>query len=197
MSLIFPSGSSGKAIDIEFKEEGFSITASSDDEDFYVVDLSFNDISVYLSFNVELKTFTLLDKTVLFHFVGLGDGYMVSNGSFFESLMLPIPGSFMSADDFYYISDVGQSYFIPYSYLCPDSIPLSSLNGNGCQFSDGEIVLVDTRSELFKTVRSYSIMLSDNSYTACYDLVSLDGLKSLSVPEALLTLYVEPSLSTE
>lgn len=65
-----------------------------------------------------------------------------------------------------------------------------SLNGNGTEFKDGVQVTIFGRETVYTVERSYMSLYSDNGYTVHYDLVSLDGYKC-SVPEALLTKYVE------
>jgi len=71
------------------------------------------------------------------------------------------------------------------------SVPIPSLNGNGCEFLDSTQVKVVGRSIVYAVVRSYMGLVSDNSYTALYDCVSATG-ETLTVPEALLTRYIAP-----
>lgn len=68
------------------------------------------------------------------------------------------------------------------------SSSLFSLNGNGCEFKDGDIVNVNDRIDTFTVLRSYMTLIDSNSYTIAYDLESQNGLK-VSCPESLLTLY--------
>lgn len=76
--------------------------------------------------------------------------------------------------------------------LLPDYlIPLPTLNGNGCEFIDGKQVTVQGRNTVYSVTRSYMGLVTDNSYTTFYDLSANTGEK-LTVPEALLTLYVAP-----
>lgn len=70
------------------------------------------------------------------------------------------------------------------------NITLPSLNGNGSEFKDGVQVTIFGRETVYVVERSYMSLYSDNGYTVHYDLVSPDGYKC-SVPEALLTKYVE------
>jgi|GEM_PF-6606228 len=83
---------------------------------------------------------------------------------------------------------------LPVPALPPLQGSLPSLNGNGSEFLDGDVVTVTSRSGQFTVQRSYSIMYADNSYTNYYDLVSDVGAK-LSCPESLLTAYI-PSVTT-
>lgn len=76
----------------------------------------------------------------------------------------------------------------------PSSLP--SLNGNGCEYLDGESVQVVSsktgqvdRETIYAVSRSYFSIFADNGYIVHYDLVSDDGHK-LTCPEALLRRYV-------
>lgn len=89
----------------------------------------------------------------------------------------------------YFDLDSLRSYF-GFSSSIPSALP--SLNGKGCEYMDGELVNVYSRSEKFSVIRSFFIMLSDNTYSPCYDLVSDDGLKTLTSPEGLMSAYVVP-----
>lgn len=73
--------------------------------------------------------------------------------------------------------------------LVPVVNDLSSLNGNGSEYKDGQSVSVYGRNTVYQIERSFYCLYSDNSYTIHYDLLSLDGYK-ITVPEALLTLVV-------
>lgn len=70
------------------------------------------------------------------------------------------------------------------------NIVLPSLNGNGSEYKDGTSVTIFGRSTVYTVERSYMSLYSDNGYTVHYDLISVDGYRC-SVPEALLTKYVE------
>lgn len=71
-----------------------------------------------------------------------------------------------------------------------DTIVLPSLNGNGSEFIDGDTVTVSGRDVVYTVDRSFVSLYSDNGYTVHYDLVATTGHK-LTVPEALLTKYIE------
>ncbi|ADR33999.1 hypothetical protein Sulku_1336 [Sulfuricurvum kujiense DSM 16994] len=69
---------------------------------------------------------------------------------------------------------------------------LPSLNGNGCEYIDGAMVVsVGRPNVVYSVVRSSFQIYADNAYQVVYDLSSVDGHK-LSVPESLLTAYVPP-----
>ncbi len=70
---------------------------------------------------------------------------------------------------------------------------LTSLNGSGSEFIDGTLVKVDSRPYTYVVIRSFNALVSDNSYTVIYDLLSDDG-HSLSVPEALV-IAVTPTVT--
>lgn len=80
------------------------------------------------------------------------------------------------------------------SQLSTVSVPLQSLNGNGCEYADGTEVTVFGRDGVYTVVRSFYALVEDNSYTVVYDLTSSFGLKC-TVPESLLTLYYTQSQS--
>lgn len=72
------------------------------------------------------------------------------------------------------------------------TVPLQSLNGNGCEFIDGaKVTVLGREAVIYSVSRSYMGMTADNAYTAVYDLESTNGAKC-TAPEALLTLYVAP-----
>lgn len=74
------------------------------------------------------------------------------------------------------------------------TVPLQSLNGNGCEYMDNTMVTVYGRDTVYSVARSYMSMTDNNAYTAVYDLVSTTGAK-LTVPESLLSLYVAPVIT--
>lgn len=101
-----------------------------------------------------------------------------------------------------YIFDNSDSLRISKRSLYPDTIscppvvvPLPSLNGNGCEYLDGDSVTVLGRDTVYSVKRSYMGLVADNSYTALYDLQSIDGAKC-SAPENLLVRYVAPVVTT-
>lgn len=67
--------------------------------------------------------------------------------------------------------------------------PVSSLNGNGCEFKDGTEVNVNGRDIIYKVLSSIYYLLEDNSYTVLYSLQSPTG-ETLNCPEAYLTRYI-------
>lgn len=64
-----------------------------------------------------------------------------------------------------------------------------SLDGNGCEFKDGNSVSVSGRSSPYIVVRSFQVLVSDSSYTVLYDLIAQNG-SVLTAPEAMLVSYV-------
>ena len=96
---------------------------------------------------------------------------------------------------FFYIA-----FYLKYGgFECPECPPAqnySSLDGNGSEFLDGDRVVLKGRENVIYTVsRSFIAVVSDSNYTILYDLVSSDGYK-VTCPEALLTLYVAPVVTT-
>ena len=92
------------------------------------------------------------------------------------------------------------AYYLKYGgFECPECPPAqnySSLDGNGSEFLDGDRVVLKGRENVIYTVsRSFIAVVSDSNYTILYDLVSSDGYK-VTCPEALLTLYVAPVVTT-
>lgn len=151
---------------------------------YYVIEFagySLNTTKVFLDFpDVARINYTLVDAHV----------YLIPNWyvNFVNAVNNII--SYDGAIAYYDINAIKSIYGI-IDAVVPPSTPLSTLNGNGCEFMDGKSVTVNGRSTIYSVVRSYMGLVSDNSYTTFYDLSATTGEK-LTVPEALLTLYVAP-----
>lgn len=98
-------------------------------------------------------------------------------------------------------SNFSSSYVLGYSYFYDVSslsnlftVPpvVKTLDGDGCEFLDGDVVFAVGRPDVvYQVRRSYHALYADNAYVVMYDLESSDGHK-LTCPESLVTRYVAP-----
>lgn len=132
-------------------------------------------------------------------FPDMGSFYMSIDGSILTSNHFNFPENTFIVNGFVFNGLDGFLNYINSTLATPISIPsapspVSSLNGNGCEFIDGIEVLVDGRETIYKITRSFYTIYADNAYIVCYDLQSTDGHK-LTCPESLLTKYVAPTIT--
>ena len=119
----------------------------------------------------------------------VGEIHLVRNCVSFQNLDTAYNNPCKAIGDYYYFD--ADSLLDILEIRPPAVSALPSLNGNGCEFKDLTEVKVIGRTIVYQVSRSYMGLVSDNSYTALYDCVSISG-ETLTVPEALLTRYIAP-----
>lgn len=77
----------------------------------------------------------------------------------------------------------------------PSAPVLPSLNGDGCEYIDGDTLTVVGRDYPMTVKRSSRVLVSDNNYTVIYDLESDNGAK-VTAPENLVSRYVVSLVTT-
>lgn len=166
--------------------DGTSRNAASLLPSFWVNDTSSIDLRLVNPFDIVsigLSPFTFIDdlgRTVVYD----ANAGTFKIGSFPITTVIVTPLYIIDNSDGMRISK--RALYSDSIYTPPAVAPLSSLNGENCEFIDGTKVIVSARSLVYTVVRSFMTIYADNSYTATYDLVADNGAK-LTCPEELLT----------